>query len=104
MNDKPRDYLADIDLAAAIAASVQLHFDRVATDVTVSVSDGIVTLEGYVTDREGREQVELIARRFNVSRIVNDIAVNAEATLTADGAEAAQRTPPEAGGDRPASE
>jgi osmotically-inducible protein OsmY len=65
--------LDDIELAAAIAASMQL--DGETPDVTVDVSDGVVTLEGTVEHVKQREAVESLVRRFSVRRVINALTL-----------------------------
>lgn len=63
----------DIDLAAAIAASMQ-HVSET-LDITVDVSDGVVTLEGTVDHAKQRDDAEALVRRFRVRGVVNAVTL-----------------------------
>jgi hypothetical protein len=83
MKDDARRFLADIDLAAAIDAT--MHFYGIPSGVTVEVSEAVVKLEGEVDDAHQREAAELVARRFDgVASVVNVIAVRRHPKSVAD--------------------
>jgi osmotically-inducible protein OsmY len=103
MKDQTPDYLLDIDLAAAIAAALNLQLNGSSGGVTVSVSNGIVTLEGTVAAGEDRERAERIVRSFTVAGVVNAIAVAAQRTLSRDGRSAKRQKPLRFAEDPPAS-
>ena len=103
MNDHPADYLLDIDLAATIAAALHLQLNGGADGVTLSVTDGVVTLEGTMPDKAGRERAEQIVRTFSVAGVVNAIAVSGKHLASRDGGGAKRRRPPKSAGGRPAS-
>lgn len=79
-HDAAQHHIDDIDLAAAIAASLQFNGDAV--DVTVDVTDGVVTLEGIVDTPQKREKAESVARRFLVAGVTNAIVVRRAADET----------------------
>lgn len=72
-HDAAQHHIDDIDLAAAIAASLQ--FNGNAVDVTVNVTDGVVTLEGEVDTQKKREAAEAAVRRFHIAGVVNALTV-----------------------------
>lgn len=61
MQSEPQRVMDDIDLAAAIAAALQLKLH--AAGITVDVSHGAVTLEGEADSEQQRNAAELVARR-----------------------------------------
>jgi osmotically-inducible protein OsmY len=73
MNHDSAHPIDDIDLAAAIAAFMQ--FDGEPPEVTIGVSEGIVTLEGEVETIQQRDAAESIVRRFNVAGVINAITL-----------------------------
>lgn len=90
-HDAAQHRIDDIDLAAAIAASLQ--FNGNAVDVTVNVTDGVVTLEGEVDTPQKRQAAESAARRFHVAGVINALTVR----------KATDRRTPESDGHRPVS-
>lgn len=94
MSDSTPDYLVDIDLAAAIAAALHLQLDGGGNGVKVSVSNGVVTLEGSVADKRTRENVERIAGTFAVGGVVNAIALSGKRVLSRDGVRVKRQTQP----------
>lgn len=68
MNRRPID---DIELAAAIAASIQ--FDGHSPEIIVNVTDGVVTLEGTVRHPQEREEAEAVVRQFDVRGVINTL-------------------------------
>jgi osmotically-inducible protein OsmY len=85
MNEPLPGFLADIDLAAAISASLHLQLDGTAPDITVTVNGGAVTLEGHVATEAQRDAAERIARRFDIQGLTNVITVSAQRMLSGDG-------------------
>lgn len=79
MNHDSANPIDDIDLAAAIAASMQLDGDTPA-EVTVGVSEGVVTLEGEVETVQQRDAAESIVRRFHVEGVINAITLRVRPT------------------------
>ena len=73
MNHDAAHSIDDIDLAAALAGSMQLNGEL--ANITVDVSDGVVTLEGEVDTPQKREAAELVARRFHLTAVINAITV-----------------------------
>lgn len=76
MNHDSETPIDDIDLAAAIAASME--FDGAVPGVTVDVSEGIVTLEGEVETVAQRDAAESIVRRFEVAGLINTITLRVQ--------------------------
>lgn len=93
MNEQTPDYLLDIDLAASIAASLNLQLNGSAGGVTISVNDGVVTLEGNVADEADKTRAEQVVRQFTVGGVVNAIAVVAQRTISREGRAVRRRTP-----------
>jgi osmotically-inducible protein OsmY len=77
------NHLNDIDLAAAVAAAMQAD-PHVPADVTVDVSNGIVTLEGEVGTSAERKAAESLAKRF-VASVINAITVKPHARADSAG-------------------
>jgi osmotically-inducible protein OsmY len=73
MTQNPFHPIDDIELAAAIAASMQLNGET--PDVTVDVTDGVVTLEGMVEHAQQRDAAEDVVRRFRVRGVINTLTL-----------------------------
>ncbi len=72
------EHIDDIDLAAALAATLGRNPLLPAT-ILVDVSGGIVTLQGEVEHPKQREEAEAVARRFHrVAGVINAIALRQE--------------------------
>jgi len=64
-------YLEDIELAAAISAAMGRDH-RIPPDVTVDVSNGVVTLEGQVGSAPQSAAARKLVRRFAPSATIVD--------------------------------
>lgn len=93
MNEQNPDYLLDLDLAAAIAATLNLQLNGSGGGVTVSVNNGVVTLEGTTETEAAKRRAERVVRQFVVAGVVNAIAVAGRRTLSRDGRRAQRPKP-----------
>ena len=69
------DHLQDIELAASVAAALNLAGDG-RSQITVAVSDSVVTLEGEARCTQEREDAEALVRSFQgVAGVINAITL-----------------------------
>lgn len=77
------DEVSELQLRTAVMAQLNWNPDVIATDIGVTVADGIVTLSGYVDTDADKQAAEHSAKSvFGVRALVSAIQVRQLSTLT----------------------
>jgi osmotically-inducible protein OsmY len=77
MNETPAAQVKDVEIAAALKGKLASNLNAsTITDISVNVTNGVVTLSGQVKNPENRQRAEQIAHDVNgVGKVNNELQV-----------------------------